>query len=66
LAVLARRSDQRANVGRLELVWKYDTGISGQAFEASAIVFDDRIHITTPGNNLVRLDPATRKPGSAA
>jgi alcohol dehydrogenase (cytochrome c) len=52
----------RENVDRLEVVWKYDTGVTVGGFETSAIVFDDRIYITTAGNHLIRLDPATGKP----
>ena len=52
----------RENVGRLEVIWKYDAGRTVQGMETTAIVFDDRIYITTAGNNLLRLDPATGKP----
>jgi len=52
----------RENVDRLEPVWQYDIGVDYGGFETSAIVFDDRIYITTQRGNLLRLDPATGKP----
>ncbi|MCH2186065.1 hypothetical protein MK280_09355, partial [Myxococcota bacterium] len=52
----------RQNVGQLELLWKYPIRPNPFGFETSAIVFDDKMFITTSGSELVRLDPHTGEP----
>ena len=55
------RQINRDNVGRLKLIWSHRVSKNPFGFESSAIVFDDRIYITSAGNELVRLNPATGK-----
>ena len=46
------------NIGRLHLAWKYHTGIP-HAFEASPVVVDGTMFVSTPLNHVVALDAAT-------
>ena len=47
-----------ANVRGLTLAWKYNTGIP-RAFEASPVVVNGTMYISTPLNHVVALDAAT-------
>jgi PQQ-dependent dehydrogenase (methanol/ethanol family) len=47
-----------ATVGRLALAWRYHTGIPN-AFEASPVVVDGTMYVSTPLNHVVALDAAT-------
>lgn len=47
-----------ANVGRLQPVWTYHTGVN-KAFEASPVVIDGTMYVSTALNHVVALDPAT-------
>lgn len=47
-----------SNVAGLRLAWRYHTGIP-HAFEASPIVVDGVMYVSTPLNHVVALDPAT-------
>ncbi|HEX6615178.1 MAG TPA: PQQ-dependent dehydrogenase, methanol/ethanol family [Gemmatimonadales bacterium] len=47
-----------ANVARLRLAWRYHTGIP-HAFEASPVVVDGVMYVSTPLNHVVALDPAS-------
>ncbi len=57
----------RDNVGRLELAWSYRTGELGEgfasrdkmAFEATPILAEGRLYLSTPLNTVIALDPAT-------
>jgi PQQ-dependent dehydrogenase (methanol/ethanol family) len=47
-----------ANAGRLTLAWRYRTGIP-HAFEASPLVLDGVMYVSTPLNHVIALDAAT-------
>ncbi|HEX5385741.1 MAG TPA: PQQ-binding-like beta-propeller repeat protein [Gemmatimonadales bacterium] len=47
-----------ANVGGLTLAWRYHTGIP-HAFEASPVVMDGVMYVSTPLNHVVALDART-------
>ena len=47
-----------ANVGQLRLAWRYKTGIP-HSFEASPVVIDGTMYVSTPLNHVVALDAAT-------
>jgi alcohol dehydrogenase (cytochrome c) len=47
-----------ANVGGLELAWSYKTGIP-HAFEASPVVIDGTMYVSTALNHVIALDAAT-------
>jgi PQQ-dependent dehydrogenase (methanol/ethanol family) len=47
-----------ANVARLRLAWRYHTGIP-HAFEASPVVVDGVMYVSTPLDHVVALDPAS-------
>ena len=57
----------RGNVGQLEVAWTYRTGELGQgfatrdklAFEATPILVDGRLYLSTPTDQVVALDPAS-------
>ncbi len=57
----------RSNVGRLEVAWTYRTGELGQgfatrdklAFEATPILVEGRLYLSTPTDQVVALDPAS-------
>jgi len=57
----------RENVGRLRAVWTYHTGAlqpetplnEKAAFEATPILVDGTLYLTTPFNRIIALDPAT-------
>jgi alcohol dehydrogenase (cytochrome c) len=44
-----------ANVSKLQLAWRYKTGIP-HAFEASPVVLDGIMYVSTPLNHLIALD----------
>ncbi|HET6579709.1 MAG TPA: PQQ-binding-like beta-propeller repeat protein, partial [Gemmatimonadales bacterium] len=46
------------NVGGLRLAWRYKTGLP-HAFEASPLVLDGVMYVSTPLNHVIALDPAT-------
>lgn len=47
-----------ANVGQLALAWRYKTGIP-HSFEASPVVIDGTMYVSTPLNHVVALDAVT-------
>ncbi|HUF34771.1 MAG TPA: PQQ-binding-like beta-propeller repeat protein [Gemmatimonadales bacterium] len=47
-----------ANVGELQLAWRYNTGIF-HSFEASPVVVDGTMYVSTPLNHVVALEAAT-------
>ena len=57
------------NVGRLKVAWTYHTGAleprssanERAAFEATPILVDGTLYLTTPFNHVIALDPATGK-----
>ncbi len=58
----------RGNVARLEVAWTYRHGDfqgrgrsdrSGTAFEATPLMVEDRVIVTTPYNRVIALDPET-------
>jgi quinoprotein glucose dehydrogenase len=55
----------RANVARLELAWEYKTGEAGietgrpTALEATPLVVDGRMYLSTPLGKVIALDPVT-------
>src|SRR5215475_12909996 len=56
----------RANVGRLRLAWTYRTGETGgltpwgfTAFEATPLMVDGTLFLSTPYNRVIALDPET-------
>jgi quinoprotein glucose dehydrogenase len=57
----------RENVGRLRVAWTYRTGDNGEnfasggkrAFEATPLMVDGTLYLSTPTNRVVALDPAT-------
>jgi len=55
----------RDNVGRLELAWEYKTGEAGiktgnpTALEATPLVIDGRMYLSTPLGQVIALDPVT-------
>ncbi|HSN72109.1 MAG TPA: PQQ-binding-like beta-propeller repeat protein, partial [Steroidobacteraceae bacterium] len=57
----------RSNVGQLEVAWTYRTGELGEgfrrrdklAFEATPILVEDRLYLSTPTNIVIALDPAS-------
>jgi quinoprotein glucose dehydrogenase len=57
----------RENVGRLRVVWTYHTGALSPetprnqkaAFEATPVLVDGTLYLTTPFNAVIALDPAT-------
>ena len=57
----------RANVGQLQVAWTYRTGELGEgfatrdklAFEATPILVDGRLYLSTPTDQVVALDPAS-------
>ena len=64
-----RRSTQidRANVGKLTLAWEYKTGEAGiktgnpTALEATPLVIDGVMYLSTPLGKVIALDPVTGK-----
>ncbi|HTE40873.1 MAG TPA: hypothetical protein VK629_08580, partial [Steroidobacteraceae bacterium] len=68
-----RYSDQRqidrTNVGQLKVAWQYRTGELGQgfksadkmAFEATPILANGFLYLSTPTNIVVAIDPSTGK-----
>lgn len=56
-----------ANVGRLEVAWRYRTGdvahhepgVAGTAFEATPIMVDGTLYIVTPRSRVIALDAET-------
>ncbi|MGH7510317.1 MAG: PQQ-binding-like beta-propeller repeat protein, partial [Gemmatimonadales bacterium] len=46
------------NVKQLKLAWRYNTGIP-HSFEASPVVLDGTLYISTPLNHVIALDAAT-------
>ncbi|MCL5769998.1 MAG: PQQ-binding-like beta-propeller repeat protein, partial [Planctomycetes bacterium] len=50
----------RQNVGRLSLAWQLDTG-THEAFEASPIVVNGVMYVSTPWNHVLALDAVTGK-----
>lgn len=60
----------RDNVGQLEIAWSYRTGELGaglararkMSFEATPILIDDTLYLSTPTNIVIALDAATGKP----
>ena len=48
----------KANVGSLQLAWKYKTGVVN-AFEASPVVVNGTMYVSTPLNHVVALDART-------
>ena len=61
------RQVTRENVGKLQAVWTYHTGalqpVTGlnqkAAFEATPILIDGALYLSTPFNRVIALDPAT-------
>jgi len=61
------RQINRTNVNRLQLAWTYRTGAMQQetklsrkaAFEATPILVDNKLFLTTPYNVVIALDPQT-------
>jgi quinoprotein glucose dehydrogenase len=59
----------RDNVGQLEIAWSYRTGDLGvsfvqahkMSFEATPILIDDTLYLSTPTNLVIALDAATGK-----
>lgn len=57
----------RGNVARLELAWEYKTGEAGlrtgqpTALEATPLVIDGRLFLSTPLGQVIALDPVTGK-----
>jgi len=55
----------RGNVGRLELAWEYKTGEAAlktgnpTALEATPLVIDGRMYLSTPLGKVIALDPVT-------
>ncbi len=57
----------RGNVGQLKMAWTYRTGAidvkaasaKNAAFEATPILVDGALYLTTPYNRVIALDPAT-------
>ncbi len=57
----------RGNVARLEVAWHYRTGELGEgfaaqgklAFEATPILVDGRLYLSTPTDQVIALDPAS-------
>src|ERR1700739_165220 len=57
----------RKNVAQLQLAWTFHTGALQQetklirkaAFEATPILFDNKLFLTTPYDKVFALDPAT-------
>jgi quinoprotein glucose dehydrogenase len=57
----------RGNVARLQVAWTYRTGELGQgfatrdklAFEATPILVDGRLYLSTPTDQVIALDPAS-------
>src|SRR6516225_6121920 len=57
----------RENVSRLRVAWTYHTGAlqpvtalnEKAAFEATPILVDGALYLTTPFNQIIALDPAT-------
>lgn len=57
----------RTNVSRLKVAWTYRTGANGTqtklstkaAFEATPILSDGKLFLSTPYNHVIALDPAT-------
>src|SRR5215470_14250467 len=57
----------RGNVGQLKIAWTYRTGAMDvkaasakrAAFEATPILVDGSLYLTTPFNRVIALDPAT-------
>jgi len=70
-AAAAAAADQitRENVARLQAVWTYHTGAlmplselnERAAFEATPILVDGTLYLSTPFNRVIALDPATGK-----
>src|ERR1035438_2905270 len=60
----ARQID-RSNVAQLQLAWTYRTGANQQetaliqkaAFEATPILIEDKLFLTTPYNHVIALNP---------
>ncbi len=63
----AARQVDRTNVARLQLAWSYRTGAMEQetelrrkaAFEATPILVDGRLFLSTPYSHVIALDPLT-------
>jgi quinoprotein glucose dehydrogenase len=63
----AARQIDRTNVARLKLAWTYRTGAMERetrlkrkaAFEATPILVEERLYLTTPYNQVIALDPRT-------
>src|SRR5271166_6546311 len=63
------KSINRANVTNLKVAWTYHTGdmsdgktlTSRSAFEATPLVVDGVMYVTTPFSRLIALDPETGK-----
>jgi quinoprotein glucose dehydrogenase len=63
----ASRQIDRTNVARLQLAWSYrtgamqvETGLKRKAtFEATPILAENRLYLTTPYNHVIALDPRT-------
>ena len=51
----------RGNVAELELAWRFDTGRVG-SFQATPIVVDGTMYLSTPFNDVVALDAASGVP----
>ena len=59
----------RQNVAQLKPAWEYHTGAllpksdlnSKAAFEATPIMIDGTLYVSTPFNQVIALDPATGK-----
>lgn len=49
----------RENVHRLVPKWAHQTGVFGGGFEVSAVLFDNKMYVTTANSHLICLDPRT-------
>ena len=47
------------NVDRLDRAWTYHTGETGRSFEATPILINDVLYLSTPKQNVVALNPET-------
>jgi len=63
----ALKQINRANVAKLKIAWTYHTGAlepqtdlnRKAAFEATPILFDGKLYLSTPFDHVIALDPAT-------
>ncbi|HLK66222.1 MAG TPA: PQQ-binding-like beta-propeller repeat protein [Bryobacteraceae bacterium] len=55
------RQIHRANVDQLHRAWTYHTGEPDRPFEATPLVVDGRMYLSTPGGRVVALAPETGK-----